>query len=478
MVSLAPDGGGAAALSFRDVLGFDPEQLQQIFRICNSANGSCADLHETLHGLNTLHTWDGPAAKAAQDSVGKTRVDIDSHRHEVSQVGTAALHCYEEGVALKKDALDLQQEADACFLTIDPAGIVTEKLHVPFDNARQTLIANLQARVHNIVAAATRFDQDLAVLIEGADGQLPLTPPGAPGENELDRRANQLAAFRAAYHRDPLSENDWRMADALDPHTYDPKYQGVKANITTVMFDPITGAGVYRQNMYIPSADVHNVFNLFDNVGFDGFFPENKGDNRGPSSTVSAEESRVSFYADMDNGILVGRQNPTIGEDGRIRAGDPTVRAVQGNDGSLAIHYEGTDALAPPGAEFFPVMGDMTLTPTGRGNIAAGGSVTSYPSVEGYQYKPDGTTTTLISRQATMSPWGPLENLPRGENTHIGKEAPSVVAQVPHYPDDPNMLSQTDRQPGHVPKVTGHIPGELQELPKPTPNPPPTLPHG
>ncbi|MFI5782415.1 hypothetical protein [Nocardia sp. NPDC051570] len=473
-------------VTFGDVLGFDPGQLQEIFRICTSAKGSCTDLHDTLHGLNTLQTWNGPASTVARASVGKTRVDIDSHGQEVSQVGAAALDCYEEGVSLKKEALDCEQQAGAAHLAIDPAtGTVTETLMGPFNDSRRVLIANLQTRVNNVVTDATRFDEDLAVLIQGADGQLPLTPPGSPGENELDRRANEIAAFRAVYHRDPISENDWRMADALDPHTYDPKYKGVKANIVMQAFDPIPGAGVYRQNMYIPSPGVHNVFNPFDGGSIIGFlvdqnvFPENHGDFRGPSSTVPAEESRVSFYADMDNGILIGRQNPTVSEYGEVRAGVPNVYAVQGNDGSLAVHYDGTDALAPPGSELFPVQGDMTLTPTGGGKIAAGGKVTSYPSVEAYQYKPDGTITTLFSRQATMSSWGPIEHLPLGEGASVGHEAPSVVSEVPHYPDDPPVLTQVDRTPGHVPEVTGPIPGAPTPTPPaPSPGPAPTLPPG
>lgn len=258
-------------------------------------------------------------------------------------------------------------------------------------------------------------------------------PPTSPTD---ERRRNQIKAFRQVYGRDPTSANDWRMADALDPHTYDPWYRGTESNVVVGRFKPVPGAGVYRQNIYIPSAEVQNV------EPNKRLVPHMAGDNRGPSSTVPAESSRVSIYADMDHGILVARQNPTMSTDGvDAGAGVPTVEALQGPDGSLEISYTAKDPFEPDLAKpFVDVSGRVVVNPTTDGKITAGGSVTQYPNIEAYQYKPDGTTTQLFHREVTTSQTGPMFDLPR-ENVWIGNVAhglypPPGGAYLPPAPTD------------------------------------------
>jgi hypothetical protein len=472
-------------VTFGEILKFDPDQLNEVFRVCNSAQSTCTDLTTPLRGLETLHTWNGAAADAAKTAAGKTRVDIDAHGQEVAQVAAAVKNCHDEGVAVKKAAVDAQNTADTEHLHIDPdSSKVTDPS--PPDTAGWTAdqtkaytdkIHELQTKVDAVIADATRFDEDLAALIDGADGQLPLTPPkSTPGDNEIDRHGNEIAAFRNVYHRDPVSENDWRMADALDPHTYDPKYHGTKANVVVAAFNPAPGAGVYRQNMYIPSTEVQN----FDGNPGDWVHgrvaPHDIGDNRGPSPGVPAEDSRVSVYADMDNGIVVARQNPSMSTDGKdAGAGVPRVSAVQGVDGTLQIHYGAADPFAPaPGKPIAQVAGTMTITPQPGGNIAAGGMVTSYPSIEAYQYKPDGTTTQLFSREATMSQDGPMTNLPLGERTSVG----NVVNNALMYPSEPTDGSPLGLRPEQHPTLLGPAdqPPRISIAPPYVPPPPPAPP--
>jgi hypothetical protein len=56
--------------------------------------------------------------------------------------------------------------------------------------------------------------------------------------SEADRRQNQIGAFKQVYGREPVSANDWGMAAALDPHSYDPKYQGVPPGIVVGRLTP------------------------------------------------------------------------------------------------------------------------------------------------------------------------------------------------------------------------------------------------
>ncbi|GAB2539289.1 hypothetical protein [Nocardia heshunensis] len=470
-------------VTFGEVLKFDPEQLQEIFRICTSAHGTCTTFGNSLKGLDTLHTWQGAASDAARTAVGRTRVDIDSHGQEVAQVGRAAANCYDEGVALKKAALDCQRTADGEHFTIDPdTGKVSDPN--PPDTAGWTAakvdeyrrrITDLQQRVDNVVLDGARFDQDLATLINGADGQLPLN--SSKGDNEIDRRANQIAAFRNVYHRDPATENEWRMADALDPHTYDPKYRGVESNVVVAKFNPVPGGGVYRQNLYIPSPEVQNMdTNPADWV--DGrMTPHDVGDNRGPSATVPAEASRVSVFADLDNGVLVARQNPSMSTDGKdAGAGSPRVSAVQGVDGAMEIHYSAADPFAPslskPVAQ---VAGTMMLTPLSGGNLGVDGMVTSYPSAEGYQYKPDGSTVQLFNQEATMSQAGPMTNLPFGERNHVGNYS-GVNSLI--YPAEPTDGSPLRLVPEQHPTLLGSAdaPPKISVAPPYVPDPPPSPP--
>lgn len=77
-------------VNFADVLAFDPEQVAEIFKICNAHEQTCSTLSTHLKGLDRLQTWTGDAADAARLSVGRKRVDIDSHGTESWKIAAAA----------------------------------------------------------------------------------------------------------------------------------------------------------------------------------------------------------------------------------------------------------------------------------------------------------------------------------------------------------------------------------------------------
>ncbi len=307
-----------------------------------------------------------------------------------------------------------------------------------------------------VAAADTRIQQELSGIRAALNTEFAGVAPIQSTDDQ--KRANQIAAFRAVYHRDPVSENDWRMAEALDPHTYDPKYQGVNANIVAVRFDPVTGAGLYRQNMYIPVDQVNNIaLNINDWLEGRLVYPM-RGDNRGPSADASAEASRVSLYVDMENGILIARQNPTVSVDGRQAGADvPDVRVAQGSDGSLKVHYSAVDPFAPEIAKpVATVNGDMTITRHG-GDVVAGGQVTQYPSTEAYQYRSDGSTTQLVDRRASTDEWAAATDLP-APTVKVGTVEPTPMSSYPAQP--------TDSSPKHLPPYYPTVAGPVDNPPK------------
>jgi hypothetical protein len=235
----------------------------------------------------------------------------------------------------------------------------------------------------------------------------------------VERTRNQMQAFERVYGREPLTENDWRMADALDPHSYSPKNLGVPPQIVAGRFKPIPGSGVVRTNLFIPTGQVVNTFKDGEDLANGRFLPRNLGDDRGPSAVADVEASRVSMFIDYDHGLIVVRQNPTVNVDGMrggAAAGIPNVHVIQSQDGRMTVDYDARDAYENPlgTAAGVTVNGRITFSPQADGSINLGGSSTIYPSMETYQYR-DGQAPKLLQWNPANSgsQWGPGTSLPR-----------------------------------------------------------------
>jgi hypothetical protein len=125
-------------------------------------------------------------------------------------------------------------------------------------------------------------------------------------ESEVDRRQNQIDAFRQVYGRDPVTQNDWKMAAILDPYSYNEKNAGVPANIVVARIKPVPGQGVVRANLFIPQEEVWYP----DIPG--GVSGHNFGDNRGFDPNAGPDDTRVAIHVDYENGVIVTRQNPSV----------------------------------------------------------------------------------------------------------------------------------------------------------------------
>ena len=78
---------------------------------------------------------------------------------------------------------------------------------------------------------------------------IPLTPqqplPEEPQPvTEDERRRNQSGeASREVFGRDPVATSDWSTAEVLDPHSYNPVYQGVNGEVRVVRIRPVEVSG-------------------------------------------------------------------------------------------------------------------------------------------------------------------------------------------------------------------------------------------
>lgn len=251
-------------------------------------------------------------------------------------------------------------------------------------------------------------------------------PKPEQGPNADQRRKNQIDAFRQVFGRDPVSKSDWSTAAALDPNTYDPKFNGTKSVVKVVRINPVPGQGVVRSSQWIPDHDVRSF----------PFWTHDLGNNRGPDANFDPEDTKVTTVVDYDNGIVVMRQNPSVlensdGSPGEVRVGTPTGSVTQLDDGSVRIKYDAGNPFAP-GISRSPdwtdnhpvtVNGDLVFTP-GANGVTVNGTRTDYPWMEVYQDMPNGTThTVLIDPSLHGGQEGPMTNLPWHHDVGTGGKA-------------------------------------------------------
>jgi hypothetical protein len=160
-------------------------------------------------------------------------------------------------------------------------------------------------------------------------------------EYEASRRKDQIDAFKQVFGRESVSAADWDTAAALDPHSYDPKYQGVPPEVRVARIRPMPGQGVVRVSQWIPQRDV-----------ISGPGKRDFGDNRVADPHFDPEHARVTTYIDYENGIVVMRQNPSVqldqnGSPGPVKVGIPHSSVTQTSDGAVRVKYDAGNPFAP-----------------------------------------------------------------------------------------------------------------------------------
>ncbi|MHA3020454.1 hypothetical protein ACXPWS_09280 [Mycobacterium sp. BMJ-28] len=374
------------------------------------------EIRGSLKHLPINSTWSGQAAEAANDSLDKlgTYLANNAAAHHESSIVIGQVASEIEGVQqLLRHVLDFAEGKFSINLDTGAVKPLTDDVSASDQEYVTTTLKQ-------ILAAAEVIDRELAHglnLLDGTDQ--PGSPPTIPIDQDSERARNQKDAFKRVYGYEPMTANDWRMAAALDPHSYLPKNNGVPPQIVAGRITPQPGKGVVRTNLFIPTDQVINTWKDMTDLQNQRLFPMNFGDNRGPSATADPEDSRVSLYVDYDNGIVVARQNPTAAVDGQrggAAAGTPNIHVVQAPDGRMTIDYDASDAYENPAgtAMGVTVNGRVTLSPQDDGVVALGGNTTIYPSMETYQYRAGVPPETLQWTPANSgSEYGPGTSLTR-----------------------------------------------------------------
>jgi len=383
---------------------------QQHFAQYNRENGE----QPIINGAEVQRVKDG--LHATNEQLGQIAADLETIAAALAQARAAALA---NSTALNANLIVLDARV----------GVYLEQESQGHDHAadiaqcRKLAADDTATALHNATLIrggyATTLQQALTNLRvrDGYDPDAQLRKLHADAVGERTR--NQVEAFQKAYGKAPVSENDWRMAEALDPHSYDPKNLGVPPQIVAGRFEPVPGKGVVRTNLFIPADEVRNAAKDLTDFANRRFLPRNLGDNRGPSAEADIEASRVSMFVDYDHGLIVVRQNPTVNADG-LRGGaaarTPNVHVVQSPGGRMTVDYNAADAYENPlgTASRITVNGRVTFSPQPDGAISLGGCSTIYPSMETYQYRDGQAPKTLQWNPANSgSQWGPAMGLPR-----------------------------------------------------------------
>lgn len=385
-------------LTLEDIERWDAHDVRDAAKALNNRAASMDEIKGALKHLPINGTWSGQAAEAANQSLDKLAAYLATHTEAHQEAAKAMTSSADDIEAVQKQLRDIKALAQDKGFAVDLATGTVTPLSDDADPDDQEHIA---VALKQILTDGEKADAELTHAVNLLDGvDQPGSPPTVPLDPNSERAHNQEEAFKKVYGREPVSANDWRMAAALDPHSYDPKYHGVPPQIVAGTFTPQPGKGIVRSNMFIPIDQVRNVAKDLDDAAKGRLFPMNLGDNRGPSATADPEASRVSVFVDYDHGLAVVRQNPTVNADGArggAAAGTPNVHVVQAPDGRMTIDYNAYDAYENPVGKALgiTVNGRITLSPQADGTVALGGNTTIYPSMETYQYR-DGAAPSQL----------------------------------------------------------------------------------
>ncbi|KAA0093564.1 hypothetical protein CIW49_26230 [Mycolicibacterium sp. P1-18] len=361
---------------------------------------------------------------------------------DLTATAAAAREASFQLAAARQAVLDAVRAAQAAGLTVDDDYTVTSTGRGSVTAARADALA---AVLHAKVLALAALDRQVATQISTAasgvqslgfgQGPAPQAPPAMPAApSEADRKRNQSTAFEKVFGHPPLTGADWQTAAALDPHSYDPKNQGVPPNIVVGRIKPVPGQGVVKDNLFIP--------------GETAWAPsgDNLGDHRGFDPNAGPEDARVSIYTDFENGVVVARQNPSVvlGSDGtEVRAGSPDISVSQNPNGSVRIQYSAADPFSPGGEDLaklspWNVHGDLVIKPTASGPVA-GGLISDFPASEIYGVRGGQTIELAKIMPQNVGELGPLAGLPLSNS--IGQSdlrhefpmsaSPTPMARVP-----------------------------------------------
>jgi hypothetical protein len=427
-------------MSLTDLDRWDPESIRAV---AAAASSRAEHFREVARGLDTIVArleWAGASRDAAEARAKTISTTLINHADGCDRAAGDISSAAAEVESVKSEWNRIQRLADRWGITIDITSGSLSRFESSDPRQRAEDQRHLQI-VHDAIVGLLRradsSDQRLASSVAKAMSEM---ADGGDAESLLGlgpvQRRNQSEAFRAIFGDEPVTDTDWATAAALDPHSYNPKNNGVPPNIVVARIKPVPGQGLVRTNLFIPSKAVWAP--AIDWLPYDNHL----GDDRGFSPAASPEDSRVTIYTDFENGLVVARQNPSVNADtGEVRTGTPSVAALQQPNGTVLIRYNAADPFPPGGdalakAIGLSVNGTLGIAPSPSGARIGADDVTTFPALEIYSDR-GGSTTPLVQSwpSFTDDASGPLIGLPLDKD--LGD--PSVIASFNSVVPQPPM---------------------------------------
>lgn len=339
------------------------------------------DIESSFSRLPHVGTWTGISAEAANERIGKLGKYLTEHAAARQAAGKKMNNTADEIDGVKQLLQHVLDEAKNGKFSVD---MQTGKITPQSEKYDANTKAYLEDTIKRVMDAGDACNADLVHAVNLMDGsESPDALPGTLGQvlttlgtNDTYQRDNQIKAFQDAFGRTPVSAADWQDAAMLDPHTYDPKYQGVESKVVAAKIDPQPGKGTVLMNAFIPGQRVWN-------------FGHDLGDNRGFNRNAAPDQSRGNVLVDFENGVVIARQNPSVSQEFHdVAVGTPDVMVNQTKDGGVNIRWQMADGFLPGGTltgaiSQHNVAGNLNILPTPDG-IKYGGVVGNFPAYEIY----------------------------------------------------------------------------------------------
>ncbi|AZG47169.1 BAR domain-containing protein [Gordonia insulae] len=414
-------------VSVGDIDRWNSEMVREVFRQTQANIANCDTTITRFTNLDVFNSWSGKTAEASKDSISQTIKDFSAHRDQAATISLAAKQAADDIDSVKSKLASIRSDANSLGLSVQPDGKVagpTPPLWPTWSTAQQTdyLMKKqaIQDRLDRLLVEAGRVDDDLAAVIDGADGDLPVEDVDPlTNTSSVTRKKNQIKAFHDRFGFDPRTDNDWKLAEILDTNTYNPVNKGVDSSVVVKTIDKVPGGGLQRINAFIPRDSVNNI-------------PyQNRGDARGFDPNAGPEDSRVSIYVDYDRGVVVMRQNPSVEiPSGAVKVGTPTMGVAQDGD-RVQVTFEAKDPYMPFYDQKVGQWASSTVGTSVRGTLitepfdgaapALDGQLPNYPAWEVYNDSESGTTTPVYKFMPDPSdPWGPAKHLPGHHEVSVG----------------------------------------------------------
>lgn len=195
-------------VSVEEIDRWDAGDVREVFHATRSRAEATREAADGIAELPAFGSWGGDASEAAEDAIGRTRLDLDAHRNESLAVAAAAGTAADDIEQVKSRLSQLRDEAYRLGMVVDP---VTNSIAPgpgaaeadPMEIALKQM--QLQPGLDAIITEAARVDQELARAINMAIGESPI--PDVPHDN----RPEIQEALGKPLPEDPQQFNDlWK----------------------------------------------------------------------------------------------------------------------------------------------------------------------------------------------------------------------------------------------------------------------------